>query len=124
MADFDKVIEELKSKFAKKKAKVKALKVEPTGTKSQSLPAGLVKAFKTEFSSADFSKVKIHTGGNAAEACKSLGAKAFAQGTDIYLAKPSSANDAKFLGHELWHVVQQGNGRIKAAGNGKALVSK
>jgi len=123
MPDFDKVIAELKEKLKTKKAKVKPMKVEPEGTKSKKLPPAIAKAFKTEFGS-DFSKVTLHTGGNAAEVAKSLGAKAYTVGTEIHFAKPGDANDAKLIGHELWHVVQQGGGRVKPAQKGKALTSK
>ena len=71
----------------------------------------------------DFSKVKVHTGGNAAEISKELGAVAFTCGRDLYLAKPSDANNLHLIAHELTHVVQQQGGKIKTATKGKALTS-
>ena len=71
MPDMAKVLEELKTKLKSKKAKVKALKDEPTGTKSKKLDSKLAKAFKDEFN-VDFSKVSVHTGGNAPDLCKQL----------------------------------------------------
>lgn len=73
----------------------------------------------------DFSGVKIHTGGYQAE---SIGALAFTTGNDIYFAQgqynPHSQYGQRILGHELTHVVQQRNGRVKNPfGNGIAVVN-
>jgi len=69
--------------------------------------------------------VRVHYGGNSAEICKELGAKAFTQGSDIYIAKSSDASNNKFVAHEAWHVIQQASGRkLSNAQKGKALVSK
>ena len=61
----------------------------------------------------DFSQVRIHTGGNAAQMNESLNAKAFTLGNDIAFAPNQySANTStgrELLGHELAHVVQQQN---------------
>lgn len=74
---------------------------------------------------ADFSSVKIHTGGYQAE---SIGALAFTTGNDIYFAQgqynPHSPHGQRILGHELTHVVQQRSGRVKNPfGNGIAVVN-
>jgi len=62
----------------------------------------------------DFSSVKIHTGGYQAE---SIGALAFTTGNDIYFAQgyynPNTTHGQRLLGHELTHVVQQRNGRVR-----------
>ncbi len=56
---------------------------------------------------ADFSDVRVHEGAQA----ESIGARAFAQGSDIHFAPgqydPQSAEGQELLGHELAHVVQQ-----------------
>lgn len=117
--EIKKIAERLKGK----KAKVKKLDKEPAGTKAKKLPKD-VQAGLEEALGAKLDKVRVHTGGNAAELAKSLGAKAFTQGTDIYFAKPGDAKDAKLLAHELTHVVQQGNGRVQKAQPGKALTTK
>ena len=61
----------------------------------------------------DFSATRIHEGAHAAE----LGAVAYAQGTDIHFAPghydPHSLRGQELLGHELAHVVQQSQGRVK-----------
>jgi hypothetical protein len=56
----------------------------------------------------DFSNVGIHTGSQASKLTESVGAQAFAIGSDVFFAEPSMANDVGLLSHELTHVVQQG----------------
>jgi len=61
----------------------------------------------------DFSKVKIHTDGEAIQLNRNLNAKAFTVGSDIYFNQgqyqPNSAGGKQLLAHELAHVVQQQN---------------
>jgi hypothetical protein len=63
---------------------------------------------------ADFSDVNIHVGSKAS----SVGALAYAQGNDIHFAQgkfnPDTNSGQQLLGHELAHVVQQRQGRVKA----------
>ena len=63
---------------------------------------------------ADFSGVNIHEN---SEKVTQLGALAYAKGNDIYLApgqyQPESKKGQALLGHELQHVVQQREGRVK-----------
>jgi uncharacterized protein DUF4157 len=73
--------------------------------------------------SADFSDVRVHIGQEAS----SLGAIAYTWGTNIHFApgqyNPHTLQGQKLLGHELWHVVQQKNGRVKNPfGGGVAVV--
>ena len=62
----------------------------------------------------DFSRVRIHAGHRAAEATRSIGARAFTVGHEIAFAAgeydPDSAEGRRLLAHELTHVVQQGGG--------------
>jgi hypothetical protein len=72
---------------------------------------------------ADFSDVRVHIGREAS----SLGAIAYTWGTNIHFApgqyNPHTLQGQKLLGHELWHVVQQKNGRVKNPfGGGVAVV--
>lgn len=73
---------------------------------------------------ADFSDVKINTNSSSAS---DLGALAYTQGNQIDFApgqyNPSSQAGQELLGHELTHVVQQREGRVKANGSikGQAL---
>ena len=61
---------------------------------------------------ADFSQVRVHTGGEATQLSQDLGAKAFTHGSDIYFNEgqysPSSSDGKHLLAHELTHTVQQG----------------
>ncbi|MEO9574880.1 MAG: DUF4157 domain-containing protein [Lentilitoribacter sp.] len=115
-----KAVEKLKGK----KAKVKPIKTEPEGTKGVKPPADVIETMEQVFG-ADFKKVRVHSGGNAADICKDLGTKAFAKGSDIYFAKPSDAKNKDFIAHELTHVIQQAGGKkLPKEQKGKALVSK
>jgi len=62
----------------------------------------------------DFSDVNIH---KDSEQAPSLGALAYTQGNDIHFAPgqydPGSQKGQELLGHELSHVVQQREGRVK-----------
>jgi Domain of unknown function (DUF4157) len=59
----------------------------------------------------DLSDVRVHTDDNADRLNRSVSARAFATGTDVYFAKgeysPGSAAGDKLIAHELAHVVQQ-----------------
>ncbi len=72
---------------------------------------------------ADFSDVRIHVGAEA----PNIGALAFAHGSDLYFAPglydPHTTHGQRLLGHELAHVVQQRNGRVRNPfGSGVAVV--
>jgi hypothetical protein len=60
---------------------------------------------------ADFTDVKIHTGGEAGRMNRDLSAQAFTQGSDIYFGEgkfqPETREGQRLLAHELTHVVQQ-----------------
>ncbi len=59
----------------------------------------------------DLSDVRVHTDETADQLNRSVSARAFATGTDVYFAKgeynPGSASGDKLIAHELAHVVQQ-----------------
>lgn len=71
---------------------------------------------------ADFSAVRVHVGPQAAR----IGAIAFTAGNDLYFApgqfQPDSVQGQQLIGHELAHVVQQRQGRVRAPGAGMAVV--
>jgi hypothetical protein len=77
----------------------------------QPLPKDTRSSFESALG-ADFSSVQIHTGTDAVELNKDLGAHAFTHGSDIYFNAgkydPSSASGKHLLAHELTHTVQQG----------------
>ena len=86
------------------------------------LPSTVLAKMETAFGS-DFSAVRVHEGPQAAR----IGALAFTIGTDIYFApgryQPETLHGQQILGHELTHVIQQRQGRVRApAGGGLAVV--
>ncbi len=60
----------------------------------------------------NFENVNIHTGSNAVQMNKDLGAHAFTSGSDIYFNQgkydPESKEGKHLLAHELTHTIQQG----------------
>ena len=67
---------------------------------------------------ADFSGVRVHTGGQADALNRSLNARAFTAGSDIFFGQgqynPGSTGGQELIAHELTHTVQQGAaGRIR-----------
>jgi outer membrane protein OmpA-like peptidoglycan-associated protein len=67
----------------------------------------------------DFSGVRIHTDGKAAESAKAVQAQAYTVGGDIVFGggryRPESGEGRELLAHELAHVVQQGGGRAEGS---------
>jgi hypothetical protein len=75
------------------------------------------------FFGADFADVRVHVGPEA----PSIGALAFTVGSKLYFApgqyNPNSPQGLALLGHELTHVVQQRQGRVRNPfGGGLAIV--
>ena len=72
----------------------------------------------------DLSDVTIHTDDTADQLNRSVSARAFATGTDVYFSKgsynPGSADGDRLIAHELAHVVQQRG----AANSGPLTVSQ
>ena len=63
-----------------------------------------------------FEHVRVHTDSESGAINRSLGAKAFTTGSDIFFGPGASPSDHSLLAHELTHVVQQrsmsGSGRM------------
>jgi hypothetical protein len=76
----------------------------------QSLNAGLREMFEPRFGH-DFSRVRVHTDGEAANSARAVNALAYTVGNDVVFGngqyRPSTADGQKLLAHELTHVVQQ-----------------
>jgi hypothetical protein len=124
MAKENEVVEAAAKKLKGKKAKVKKLGSEPKDTKSRPLDAKIRSALEDTLN-ANLKKVRVHTGGNAAELAKELGSKSFTIGNDIYFAKAGDAKNAKMVAHEVIHVMQQSTGgKMPKAKKGEALASK
>jgi hypothetical protein len=58
----------------------------------------------------DFSHVHVHTGSEALQMNKAVGAQAFTHGSDIYFGAGYSPSNLDLTAHELTHVVQQTGG--------------
>lgn len=73
-----------------------------------------VRAFFEPRFGRDFSGVRVHTGGQAAESARAIQARAFTAGQDVVFGAeeyaPGNREGRKLLAHELAHVVQQQNG--------------
>ena len=81
----------------------------PAATSGAANNTGMPDSMKSSMESMsgmDLSDVKVHKN---SEKPKSMGALAYAQGTDIHVAP----GQEQHLGHEAWHVVQQKQGRVK-----------
>ncbi|MEO8174225.1 MAG: DUF4157 domain-containing protein, partial [Sediminibacterium sp.] len=74
------------------------------------LPAATLAEMSTSFGT-DLSHVNVHTGADAVNMSKELGAQAFTHGRDIYFNSgkydPQSVAGKHLLAHELTHVIQQ-----------------
>jgi len=70
------------------------------------------RAFMEPRFGADFSGVRVHTGGEAAQLNRAVSARAFTHGQDIFLGEGQgdlgSSAGQRLLAHELTHVAQQG----------------
>jgi hypothetical protein len=69
-----------------------------------------VRAFMEPRFGADFSSVRVHTGAEAVQMNRELGAQAFAHGSDVYFGPGKSPGNNELTAHELTHVVQQTGG--------------
>ena len=81
------------------------------------LPAEVRAYMEPRFGS-DFSGVRLHTGGEAAQLNRAVSAQAFTHGQDIYLGEGKSnfqsSQGKQLLAHELTHVVQQTSNSVRS----------
>jgi chemotaxis protein histidine kinase CheA len=83
-----------------------------------------VRSFMEPRFGADFSEVRIHTGGEAVQMNREIQAQAFTHGQDIYMGTgapaPGTEAGSRLLAHELTHVIQQNgaSNRIARWGGG------
>lgn len=77
------------------------------------LPPALRSYFEPRFGH-DFSRVRLHTGREAADAARAVQARAYTVGRDVVFGDqqydPHSAKGQRLIAHELAHVVQQDTG--------------
>jgi hypothetical protein len=75
------------------------------------LPAA-VRSFMEPRFGADFGSVRVHTGSEAAQMTREIGAQAFTHGSNIYFSpnkySPGTESGRLLLAHELTHTLQQG----------------
>ena len=83
----------------------------------QALDQGVRSQMESSFE-ADFSGVRVHTDAHADTLNRSLNARAFTTGQDVFFRQgaynPGSSSGRELLAHELTHVVQQGGGAVRA----------
>lgn len=80
--------------------------------------APLDSATRTTMESAfdeSFDRVRLHRDSESDTLNRSLGARAFTTGNDIFLGRDASPSDQALLGHELTHVVQQRDGAVSGS---------
>lgn len=103
-------------KIAKKRPKGQLQAGEaPANSRGSPLPKKDREKMEAAFGQ-NLSKIRIHTGKEAQEAAKQLGAKAFVDGNDIYFAR--SSPKPELIATECSHVLQQKSGK------GKVIVNK
>jgi hypothetical protein len=66
-----------------------------------------VRSFMEPRFGADFSGVRVHTGSEAVQMNREVGAQAFAHGQDVYFGEGKGPGKDALTAHELTHVVQQ-----------------
>jgi hypothetical protein len=65
---------------------------------------------------ADLGAVRVHQDAESDSLARSMTAKAFTTGSDIFLRGDQSANDTSLMAHEMTHVVQQSSGDTGGGG--------
>ncbi|EDX76493.1 hypothetical protein MC7420_4749 [Coleofasciculus chthonoplastes PCC 7420] len=81
-----------------------------------------VRGFMEPRFGADFSGVRVHTGGEAVQMNQELGAQAFTHGSDVYFGEGKEPGNNGLTAHELTHVVQQ-TGAVQLKSPGRQLSS-
>jgi hypothetical protein len=80
-----------------------------------------VRSFMEPRFGADFSQVRVHTGGEAVQMNRELSAQAFTHGSDVYFGEGKSPGNNELTAHELTHVVQQGGAQPTARTKPQAI---
>lgn len=66
-----------------------------------------VRAYMEPRFGVDFNHVRVHTGSDAMQMNRDVGAQAFTHGSDIYFGEGRSPSNLELTAHELTHVIQQ-----------------
>lgn len=77
------------------------------GVRGSGAPLSFLEQIQACFGQHDLTSVQEHVGGQAQKACESMGAQAYASGSDVAFKQAPSLHTAA---HEAAHVVQQRNG--------------
>jgi hypothetical protein len=64
----------------------------------------------------DLSPVRVHQDSASDSLARSMTAKAFTSGSDIFLREDVNARDSRLMAHELTHVAQQASGAATLGG--------
>ncbi len=99
----------------------KPSETDPAKSPSTPMPENVQSKMENSFGTS-FSDVSIHTND---EGAKDMGALAYTQGKDVHFApgqySPNTQKGQELIGHELTHVVQQREGRVRPIKQGKGL---
>ncbi|MFC4669774.1 DUF4157 domain-containing protein [Seohaeicola nanhaiensis] len=107
-----------------KKARMKKLETEPSGTREKKLPKEVKEGLEEHFG-VKLNKVRVHTGGNIKDICRELKTKAFCIDQNLYFAKTSDAKNSEMLTNQLTQVIQLFNDKVKKkTKQGRALIGK
>ena len=88
----------------------------PGSDRGEPLAAGVLSFMQARFRT-DLGAVRVHTGPQAAQRSRELGARAFTVGQDIYFGEgryqPETAGGLELIAHEVTHTVQQRDGLVR-----------
>jgi len=83
----------------------------------QPLDENIRQPMEKAFGGVDFSGVKVHTDGQSDQLNRSIQARAFTTGEDVFFRQgeynPGSRGGQELIAHELTHVVQQNSGAVQ-----------
>ncbi|MEQ9356498.1 eCIS core domain-containing protein [Coleofasciculus chthonoplastes] len=80
-----------------------------------------VRGFMEPRFGADFSGVRVHTGSEAVQMNRELGAQAFTHGSDVYFGAGKSPGNNELTAHELVHVEQQNGSKVQPKIDGSQI---
>ena len=92
----------------------------------KAMPDAVRREMEAAFGGVDFSGVRIHSDATAREAARVIRAEAYTVGQDIYFDEDFDVRTTQgqhLLAHELTHVVQHQQGRLRAIGDGLKVSS-
>ncbi|MBL1176280.1 eCIS core domain-containing protein [Pantanalinema sp. GBBB05] len=91
--------------------------IQQSRSSGQPLAESIRQPMEHAFGGVDFSGVKVHTDAQSDQLNRSIQAKAFTNGQDVFFRQgayqPENRGGQQLLAHELTHVVQQTNGQVK-----------